>query len=173
MLQEDEKHVAQWLSQYGVLPRELVIRLLNMERTRAEKIIRNVKRAGLAVDAGSREYLGADEYASAEPRTVCALWVLLKFIDQVEPTGHIPARYPSQLLFLKGGVGYEIVVLYEGEESYVRLLQPEEGTRYILVLPDIAMAQRLVLPDAPCLFATVEEDIPVPKVHFYSEGDAR
>ena len=66
-------------------------------------------------------------------------------------------------------MGYEIVVLYESEQSLLRLLQPQEELKYIIVLPHISMAEGLRLPRAPCLFATVEfqgkED---PEVKFYS-----
>lgn len=169
MLLEDEKHVVRWLNQYGALPRELVIRLLNMETRRAKQVIRNVITQGVVMNDPTWKYLLPHEYALPDGRIIYALWVLLKFINQVEPAGHIPARHPAQVLFLKGGLAYEILVLYEGEEHLIRLLRPEENTRYVLVLPDIAMAGKLVLPDAPCLFATVTDDDPVPKIRFYSE----
>lgn len=84
---------------------------------------------------------------------------------------HYPATYLSQLFFLKGDVGYEIVVLYDGEQHLTRLLQPQEDLKYIFVLPHIAMAQELVLPSAvPCLFATVDYGgQEIPAVKFYSE----
>lgn len=83
---------------------------------------------------------------------------------------HYPATYPSQIFFLKENCGYEIVVLYEGEQSLLRLLQPQEDLKYIIVLPHISMAARLRLPDAPCLFATVDfQGAEEPEVTFYSE----
>lgn len=84
---------------------------------------------------------------------------------------HYPATYLSQLFFLKGDVGYEIVVLYDGEQHLTRLLQPQEDLKYIFVLPHIAMAQDLVLPSTvPCLFATVDYGgQEIPAVKFYSE----
>jgi len=42
--------------------------------------------------------------------------VLLRFIDYVDPMAHYPAVYPSQIFFLKENTGYEIVVLYDGEQ---------------------------------------------------------
>ena len=99
-----------------------------------------------------------------------AVWVLLKFIDYVDPMAHYPAVYPSQLFFLKENIGYEIVVLYEGEQSQLRLLQPQEDLKYIIIIPHIAMAENLKLPDAPCLFATVDfQGEEEPKIIFYSE----
>ena len=58
--------------------------------------------------------------------------------------------YPGHLcrpkiFFLKEDIGYEIVVLYDGEQHLARLLQPQEDLRYIFVLPHIRMAQELVL----------------------------
>jgi hypothetical protein len=86
---------------------------------------------------------------------ILAVWVLLRFMEQVEPMAHYPASYPSQIFFLKGDIGYEIVVLYEGEHHLTRLLQPDADLKYILVLPHIQMARALKPPKAPCLFATV------------------
>ena len=61
-------------------------------------------------------------------------------------------------------------MLYEGEGNLLRLLQPQEDLKYIIVVPRIAMAQDLRLPRAPCLFATVEfQGLEEPEVLFYSE----
>ena len=77
-----------------------------------------------------------------------------------------------QLFFLKENIGYEIVVLYEGEESNLRLLKPEEDLKYIIVLPHISMAAKLRLPKAPCLFATVDyQGGEEPEVTFYSQEE--
>ena len=59
------------------------------------------------------------------------------------------------------------LVLYDGEQHLARLLQPQEDLRYIFVLPHIHMAQELVLPNVPCLFATVDYNgMEVPDVRF-------
>lgn len=93
----------------------------------------------------------------------------MKFIDFVDPMAHYPAVYPAQLFFLKENVGYEIVVLYDGETSLLRLLQPDDDLKYIIILPHISMAAQLKLPKAPCLFATVDfEGQDEPEVTFYS-----
>ena len=111
-----------------------------------------------------------DPYCKPDQRTVLAMWVLLKFIDQVDPMAHYPASYPSQIFFLKDNIGYEIVVIYEGEGSNLRLLQPEDELKYIIVVPHIAMVHSLPTPKAECLFATVAfngED--EPEITFYTE----
>ena len=75
------------------------------------------------------------------------------------------------MFFLKENTGYEIVVLYEGEQHLTKLLHPqEEDFKYIFVLPNIQMAGQLVLPPAPCLFSTVEfQGEEEPQVHFFAE----
>jgi hypothetical protein len=106
-----------------------------------------------------------------DQRIISAVWVLLKFIDRVEPMAHYPTSYPSQLFFLKDEIGYEIVVLYEGEQHLMRLLQPQEDLKYIIVLPHITMARDLILPKAPCLFAMVDyAGKAEPDVIFYKDG---
>ena len=105
-----------------------------------------------------------------DQRLILAVWVLLHFIDHVDPLAHYPAVYPSQLFFLKENMGYEIVVLYEGEQHLTRLLQPQEELKYIIVVPHISMVQSLYLPKVPCLYATVDFDgQEEPNVTFYSE----
>ena len=67
-------------------------------------------------------------------------------------------------------MGYEIVVLYDGEQNLLKLLQPQEDMKYIVVVPRIDMVSTVRLPNAPCLFATVDfcgQD--EPEVRFYSE----
>ena len=172
MLLQDEQYVLRWLSQYGALATAQVIRLLRDKPQRtAEKIIRNLKQQFFITDIRGGYYLGTDPMGQPDQRVILAVWVLLRFIDRVEPMAHYPASYPSQIFFLKEEVGYEIVVLYEGEQHLVRLLQPEEDLKYIIVLPHASMARELRLPKAPCLFATVDyAGKDEPDVVFYRGG---
>ena len=170
MLLQEEQYVVNWLSQYGALPRAQVVRMLQKPVGTAEKILRNLLRQGQIEDISGGYYVGLDAMCKPDQRTILAVWVLLKFINQVEPMAHYPAVYPSQIFFLKENVGYEIVVLYEGEQSQLRLLQPQDDLKYIIVLPHISMAANLRLPNAPCLFATVEfQGGEEPQILFYSE----
>ena len=172
MLLQDEQHVLSWLSQYGALTRTQVIRLLKDKPQRtAEKIIRNLKQQLFITDVRGGYYIGTDPLGQPDQRTILAVWVLLTFINGIDPMAHYPASYPAQIFFLKGDIGYEIVVLYDGEQHLVRLLQPEEDLKYIIVLPHISMARELRLPKASCLFATVDyAGHDEPAVTFY-KGD--
>jgi hypothetical protein len=173
MLLQDEQYIVKWLSQYGALTHTQVVRLLRDKPPEtAEKIIKNLCRHIEIAEIGDGYYLGLDAHCQPDQRTILAVWVLLRFADKVEPMAHYPAAYPSQLFFLKGDVGYEIVVLYEGEQHLAKLLQPQDELKYILVLPHISMAKNLTRPRAPCLFATVDYNgKDVPEVSFYSEED--
>jgi hypothetical protein len=173
MLLQDEQYIVRLLTQYGVLARAQVIRLLHDKQPKtAEKIIANLKRQLMISEVSGGYYLGMDPLVKPDQRTICAVWVLLRFIGQVEPMAHYPASYPSQIFFLKQNTGYEIVVLYDGEQHLTRLLQPDEDLKYILVLPHIQMARELKLPKAPCLFATVDyAGGDEPGVTFYSGGE--
>lgn len=170
MLLQDEQYVIKWLSQYGALPRSQLVRMLQKPKSTAEKILRNLKKQSQIADVSGGYYVGLDPLSQPDQRTILAIWILLKFIDRVSPMAHYAAAYPSQLFFLKENMGYEVVVLYEGEGNLLRLLQPEEDLKYIIVLPHISMATQLKMPKAPCLLATVdfrgEEE---PEITFYSE----
>ena len=146
MLLDDERHVIKWLSQYGALTKTQVIRLLRDKTPEtAEKILRNLKREHQISDVAGGYYLALDGLCK-----------------------------PSQIFFLKENTGYEIVVLYDGEQHLSKLLQPQDDEmKYIFVLPNIAMASQMMLPKAPCLFATVnfagQEE---PDITFYTEEAA-
>lgn len=178
MLLKEEQYVVKWLSQYGALTRTQITRMLKKPPQTAERIVKNLKKQMRAADVGGGYYVGLDSLCRPDQRTILAVWVLLKFIDYVDPMAHYPAVYPSQIFFLKENVGYEIVVLYEGEQSLLRLLQPQDDLKYIIVLPRISMAEKIVsampshlkLPKVPCLFATVDfQGSEEPEVTFYSE----
>lgn len=173
MLLQEEQFIIHWLTEYGALTKTQVIRMLKDKPPQtAEKIIRGLKRDVLLYDISGGYYLGVDPMCQPDQRMILAVWVLLQFIDKVEPMAHYPATYPSQIFFLKEDIGYEIVVLYDGEQHLARLLQPQEDLRYIFVLPHIHMAQELVLPNVPCLFATVDYNgQEVPDVRFYTESE--
>ena len=170
MLLQDEQNVVKWLSQYGALPKTQVLKMLQKPQSTSEKIIRNLKKQMQVADVGGGYYVGLASFCQPDQRTLVAVWVLLKFIDYVDPMAHYPAVYPAQIFFLKENTGYEIVVLYEGESNLLKLLQPDDDLKYIIVVPHISMASSLKLPKAPCLLATVDfhgkED---PEVTFYSE----
>ena len=139
MLLDDERHVIKWLSQYGALTKTQVIRLLRDKTPEtAEKILRNLKREHQISDVAGGYYLALDGLCKPDQRTILAVWVLLRFIDYVDPMAHYPAVYPSQIFFLKENTGYEIVVLYDGEQHLSKLLQPQDPAQYRHGVPDDA-----------------------------------
>ena len=73
---------------------------------------------------------------------------------------------------MKQQTGYEIIVIGAEEGHLLKLLQPEDDIKYIIVLPDIAMVQGLRIPHEPCLFAVLkdEQDVKEPHITFYKGG---
>ena len=122
MLLEDEKYVVKWLSQYGTLPRKQIVQMLQKPPDTAKKIINNLKRQLRISEIGDGYYLALDPMSKPDQRVILAVWVLLQYIDKVEPMAHYPAVYPSQIFFLKDNIGYEIVTLYDGEEHLLVIL---------------------------------------------------
>ena len=172
MLLEDERYLLKWLSQYGTMTREQAVKMLRKPEQTAKKIIRNLIREQRIAELYKGEYLAMDELCKVNNKTVLAIWVLLQFIDKINPMDHYPATHPSQLFFLKENVGYEVVVLFEGEESLAMLLQPSEDVKYIIVVENVGMIVRVPIPEAKCIFATVEyQENASPLIRFYSEGE--
>ena len=172
MLLQEEQYVVRWLAQYGALTKVQLLRMLQKPKNTAEKILRNLRRQMRIADIGGGYYIGSDAMCKPDQRMILAVWVLLEFMDRVGPMSHYPAAYPSQIFFLKENVGYEIVVLYEGEQHLTRLLQPQEDLKYIIVVPNAQTASKLTLPQAPCLFATVSfQGKEEPEVQFFLGGE--
>ena len=117
MLLQDEQYVVKWLAQYGALRKAQITRMLQKPPQTVEKILRNLKKQMRIADVASGYYIGLDAMCQPDQRTILAVWVLLKFIDYVDPMAHYPAVYPSQIFFLKENVGYETV-------SYTHLTLP-------------------------------------------------
>ena len=171
MLLQEERYVLKWLSQYGTMTRAQVIKMLQKPEQTASKIIRNLVREQRITELNNGEILALDELCKVNAKMDLAIWILLQFADKVKPLSHYPATHPSQLFFLKQNVGYEVVVLYEGEEYLARLLPASAEVKYIFVVEDVEMIPRIPLPEAKCLFATVEyQESDEPLVRFYSEG---
>ena len=173
-LLEDEKHILYMLAQYGpLLIPQLHKFLHNKTNHQQARIVKNLRRYHYAYAIGDGRYLGADPVGKPDPKNVDAVWVLLQFIDNIEPTGHFAANIPAQIFFMKDGIGYEIIVLYDDEDYLLRLVQPKKDTKYIIVIPDMKMAESIDLPDAPCLFATIEKGPEKePIITFYSPEDS-
>lgn len=171
MLLPEEKLILKWLSQYEALPKEQVIRLLNHKpRFTAEKIIRGLYKQNRISYLSGGYYIASDPRAKPDERMIQALWVLIQFGDKVDPMAHMPAAYPSQVFFIKDGIGYEILVLREGEQHLSMLLQPQEDMKYIIVVPEIGLGKKLRLPDVPCLFAVLSYGrTDIPEVKFYKQ----
>lgn len=170
MLLQDEQYIIKWLSQYGPLSKIQVRGLLQKSEDITRKIIKGLRNQNRVFHISGGYYVGLDPISKPDPRLSIAIWVLLKFVDKVDPMNHHPATYPSQIFFLKEDVGYEIIVIYDGEEDRMRLLQTEEDKKFIIVVSNPSRISKLRLPDAPCLFATVDfEGEEIPEVHFFTE----
>lgn len=86
MLLTDEQYVIKWLSQYGPLPKAQVVRLLkDKSPATAERLLLRMKRDHRIADVGDGYYLALDPYCTPDQRIILAVWVLLQFIQRVEP----------------------------------------------------------------------------------------
>ena len=169
----DEQNIVRWTMQYGPLPKALINRLLYQKTERmCKKMLSNLQKWNYGTSLLGDLYFGTDRFCTPDQRVIQALWVLTRFASQVDPNAHYPANPPAQVFFLKDGTGYEIIVLQKYEEHLVRLIQPTEKTKYIVVIPDVSVMDRLQLPDASFLFATLDFSSGIePKITFYSKEE--
>lgn len=173
MMPEEEKMILHWINQYEVITTEQAIRLLHHKsRGIAIKIIRGLQKQHYISYINEGACIGAYPCSVPDPKTIEALWVLIQFEDKIKQYDHRPASYPSQIFFLKEEVGYEIIVLHEGDQHLARLLEPTENLKYIFVVPNAEMISQIPLPDAPCIFAVVKEKFrDAADVTFYSKEE--
>lgn len=105
MLLPDEQYIIKWLSQYGALPKVQIRGLLQKSEDITRKIIKGLRNQNRVIPYIRWLLRRSGSYKQTCPKNVIAIWVLLKFIDKVEPMNHHPATYPSQIFFLKEDVG--------------------------------------------------------------------
>ena len=170
MLLQEEQYIIHWLTEYGALTKTQVVRMLKDKPPQtAEKIIRGLKRDVLLYDISGGYYLGVDPMCQPDPRMILAVWVLLQFIDKVEPMAHYPATYPSQIFFLKEDIGYEIVVLYDGEQGKYIAARDPVGIRPLYY--GYTEHGAITFASEPKnLTGLVKEIFPFPPGHYYEDG---
>ncbi len=169
-LLEHERCVIRWLEDYGALPRQLVYRLLWDRTERAtRKFITNLIKGRFIYASLDGKVLSLDRNFEVDHRVETALWVLTRFIKDVDSGAFCPGTAISQVFFAKKKHGYEIVVLEHGEENLLKRLRLDQDDKCIVVLPDLSMTKNISLPGVPLLYATVEY-IPDadPNIKFYS-----
>ena len=103
MLLQDEQYIVKWLSQYGALPKTQIARLLQKDYQIVKKILWNLKRDMRIADVCDGSYIGLDSMCQPDQKTVTAVWVLLKFIESVDPMAHYKEKYMSK----EGEILYE------------------------------------------------------------------
>ena len=159
MLGPEEKLIMYWLSQYGVILQEQAIEALTDKgRVTASAIIRGLMKQRRLCYLNGGYYVAAGPRMKPDDKIIDAIWVLLQYIKQIDPMNHHRASYPGQIYFLRNGFGYEIVVLREGDSHLPAMLLPQDGLKFIIVVPNEEMIPDVKLPKAPCLFATVTYD---------------
>ena len=87
MLLQEEQYIIHWLTEYGALTKTQIVKLLKDKPPQtAEKIIRGLKRNVMLHEISGDYYLGVDPMCQPDQRMILAVWVLLQFIDKVDPT---------------------------------------------------------------------------------------
>jgi hypothetical protein len=173
MLLPEERTIMYCLSQYESILMDQAIKFLHTRpKQTAQKIIRGLRKQHRISFLHEGSYIGAGPISKADSKTEEAIWVLLRYIDQIGPMDHRKADYPSQIYFIRNEVSYEIIVLRAGEQRLTAHLHPREGLKYIIIVPDESMIPAVRLPDAPCMFATVTYgDGDIPEVTFYLQEE--
>ena len=133
MLLPEEKMIMYCLSQYESILMDQAIRFLyHKPNQTAQKIIRGLRKQHRLSYLHEGSYIGAGPVSKADPKTEEAIWVLLRYIDQIGHMAHRKADYPSQIYFIRDETAYEILVLREGEERLTAHLHPRDDMKYII-----------------------------------------
>lgn len=171
MALRDEEHlIVRWLSQYGPMTKIMIKSLIHYKPFETvNRILGGLVRYRKITLIENRKYYATDRFCKVIPRMQKAVWVLIQFARTIDPRCHQIADSPSQIRFVKDKMVYEIIVLNRDDDYLTRLLHPEKNKTFIIVVPDMNFAEKLWLPEAPCIFATVTPtDREEPKVEFYS-----
>lgn len=115
------------------------------------------------------KFYAIDRYSKPIARMQKAIYVLSEFVETIDPRSHQIADSPSQIRFSQGKTFYEIIVLNRDDEHLTHLLHPENNKIFLIVVPDMDFAETLWLPEAQCIFVTLEQSArEFPIVNFYS-----
>ena len=112
-----------------------------------------MKRDHRIATVGDGYYLGLDPFCTPDQRVILAVWVLLQFIDRVEPLAHYPATpIPASCSFSRRTPATRSWCSMKGSSTWQSCSTPQEDLKYIFVLPKIQMVHQLVLPGHPACF---------------------
>ena len=169
-LREEEHLIVRWLCQYGPMTKGMIRKLLHYKPSdTVGRILGGLVRYRKITMIEDHKYYATDRFCKPIPRVHRALYVLLQFAESIDPRSHQTADSPSQIRFSQGKTFYEIIVINEGEEHLTHLLHPEKNKIFLIVVPDMDFAETLWLPEAQCIFVTLEfTDREFPDVNFYS-----
>ncbi len=167
MLLRNEGAVIKWLSQYEAIERRQLKEMINKSLASSDSFVNSMLKQSRIANLEDG-YIGLDHLCKPDYKLIKAIWILIEFIKDVEPMAHYPATYPSQLFFLLGNKGYEVIVLDEGDEDLLKRVQFNSEVTYIIVLPTMEMRKSLIKVNAPCIFATIDyTNAKRPKPYFY------
>lgn len=169
-LREEEHLIVRWLSQYGPMSREMIRKLLHYKPSdTVTRILNGLVRYRKIAMIEEHKYYAIDRYCTVIPKMHEAVYVLLEFIANIDPRSHQIADSPSQIRFVQEKTFYEIIVLGYEDAYLTHLLHPEKNKVFLIVVPDMDFAETLWLPDAKCIFVTLEPSgKKAPNVNFYS-----
>ncbi len=138
----DTRFITDLLTDFGILPKCLVIALLNKQNPEtAERLLRRLRNENKIVPV--REiYLAANRYCKPDLRNTTALWVVTRFLTEEGITGLYPCRLPSVATFIRNNEAYEIIVLGEDEDYLLAGADVNKDTKYIIVVPDPSASVR-------------------------------
>lgn len=169
-LREEEHLIVRWLSQYGPLTKGMIRRLLHYKPSdTVSRILSGLVRYRKIAMVEDHKYYAVDRYCKPIERMQKAIYVLSEFVETIDPRSHQIADSPSQIRFSQGKTFYEIIVLNADDEHLTHLLHPENNKIFLIVVPDMDFAETLWLPEAQCIFVTLEQTgREFPAVNFYS-----
>jgi len=169
-LREEEHLIVRWLSQYGPMTKGMIRKLLHYKPSdTVSRILSGLVRYRKIAMIEDHRYYAIDRYCTVVPKMHEALYVLLQFAETIDPRSHQIADSPSHIRFAQGSTFYEIIVLSRDDEHLTHLLHPEKNKTFLIVVPDLDFAETLWLPEAHCIFVTLEKTgREFPDVNFYS-----
>ncbi len=140
---DDTKYISDLVTDFGSLPKKLLITLLNKQNPEtAERLIRKLRNENRIVPVLDI-FLAANRFCKPDIRSITALWIAAKFLTEAEPARIYPCRFPSVLAFIRNGEIYEVLVLYEEETQMLAASDADKNTKYIIVVPDPSSVSHL------------------------------
>ena len=150
---DSKSKLLHWLSEFGALPVEQIqILLHSLSASHKIKLLHSLERQQIIIQRDPFMMLKGFEFDKPKAKEILALWLALKYIDQIDPMSVCFGDSLFPVVFLKKSVLFQVAVITSSLDDLLlsnyqeRILQQERQgleTRYLFLVYDESWTSQL------------------------------